>query len=201
MRKRGKIAFASTVALLGLLTLGQGLYVPAKAQVAQWLLNRAWDQALISGDAQQPWPWADALPVARLRWPEGGVDQIVLSNASARGMAFGPGHVGGSAQPGQSGHVMLTAHRDTHFAFLGEVVTGDLLELEHTSGTSRYQVTGRQVIDVALGSILLNPEHNQLTLVTCWPLDAWASGGSQRLLIHLQPAPSQRAALPQLTDA
>ncbi len=186
MDYRGKKALPVMVALCGVLILAQGLYVPAKAQVAQWLLDRAWNQALTSGEVQPPWPWADAYPVARLRWPDGDVNQIVLSSASARGMAFGPGHVGGSAKPGQPGHVMLTAHRDTHFSFLGEVSAGDHLELEHAEGISRYQVTGRQVIDVAQGSILLNPESDQLTLVTCWPLDAWTTGGTQRLLVHLK---------------
>ncbi len=173
----------------GLLSLGQGLYIPAKAQLAQWLLDNAWQQARSKGVSHPPWPWADGYPVARLRWSDGDINQIVLSNASARGMAFGPGHVGGSARPGQPGHIVLTAHRDTHFSFLGKVVAGDEMDLEHAKGLDRYRVVASQVIDLQQQAVELHPERNQLTLVTCWPLHAWRSGGTQRLLVHLQRLP------------
>ncbi len=171
----------------GLLLLAQSLYVPAKAQVAQWLLGQAWARTAAVGGKHSPWPWADGHPVARLRWPAGGVSQIVLSSASARAMAFGPNHVGASALPGRQGHVVFNAHRDTHFAFLGRLAPGDRLVLEHPNGRRYYQVFSRQVIDLGEQSIQLTPEADLLTLVTCWPLNALTAGGSQRLLVHLQP--------------
>ena len=33
-------------------------------------------------------------------------------------MAFGPGHVERTAEPGGAGTAVYAAHRDTHFAFL-----------------------------------------------------------------------------------
>ncbi|MEM1091848.1 MAG: class GN sortase [Pseudomonadota bacterium] len=176
-----------TIIAGGLLLLAQGLYLPAKAQVAQWLLGQAWAKTEADGGQHSPWPWADGHPVARLRWPAGGVSQIVLSSASARAMAFGPNHVGASALPGARGHVVVNAHRDTHFAFLGKLAAGDQLVLEHPSGQRWYRVFSRQVVDLEHQAIQLSPEADLLTLVTCWPLNALTAGGTQRLLVHLRP--------------
>ena len=56
-------------------------------------------------------------------------DVIVLAGASGRTLAFGPGHLDGSARPGEPGNCVLSAHRDTQFAFLRRLEIGDLLDL------------------------------------------------------------------------
>ena len=52
---------------LGFWNLGQGAYIPAKAWLAQELMQRAWQRADFDNDRQAPWPWADTWPVARLK--------------------------------------------------------------------------------------------------------------------------------------
>ncbi|MEM9533439.1 MAG: class GN sortase [Pseudomonadota bacterium] len=177
---------AFAIALLGFGLLAQGLYIPAKAWVAQQLLHRAWKQTLAGAVSPRPWPWADASPLARLRWPDRDISQIVLSHASARGMAFGPGHLPPSARPGRPGHIVLTAHQDTHFRFLDQLTPGDRLELEHVGGVTRYRVTGRQVIDTRQAGLPYQPDLNLLSLVTCWP--ASLTGRTPyRLVVDLAP--------------
>ena len=89
----------------------------------------------------KPWPWADTHPVARLRAPAYDVDLLVLEGANGRTLAWGPGHVEGTATPGARGNAVVTGHRDTHFAFLREVKRGDALMVESADGTTRrYRV-------------------------------------------------------------
>ena len=118
----------------------------------------------------KPWPWADTWPVARLQLPRLSVDLIVLAGAYGRTLAFGPGHVGSSALPGQQGTMMLVGHRDTHFQFLKEVRMEDRLELIGVDGTTRrYRVTEQRVMDSRRDSIATSHEGPELVLVTCFP--------------------------------
>jgi sortase A len=52
------------VALLaGLTTTGDGLWIYAKARLAQLLLEISWRSAL-AGEKLRPWPWADTRAIA-----------------------------------------------------------------------------------------------------------------------------------------
>ena len=66
-------------------------------------------------------PGADMRPLARLRQPRLDVTQVVLDGASGRVLAFGPGHVTGSALPGVNGNIVISGHRDTHFRWLRDL--------------------------------------------------------------------------------
>ena len=111
------------------------LYIHAKAQVAQVAAaRRVGPQARATGSAAKPWPWADTHPVARLVAPAQDADVLVLAGASGRTLAFGPGHLDGSAQPGDRGNAVITAHRDTHFRFLRAIAPGDELVVERADG-------------------------------------------------------------------
>ena len=63
---------------LGFWKLGQGAYIPAKAWVAQELMQRAWHKGENDGDNHPPWPWADTWPVARLSAKGGDIELVVL---------------------------------------------------------------------------------------------------------------------------
>ena len=91
----------SSLLCLGFWQFGQGAYIPAKAWVAQELMHRAWRKAEDGAQQPSPWPWADTWPVARLSAKGGDVELIVLEGGSGRTLAFGPGHLGISALPGE----------------------------------------------------------------------------------------------------
>lgn len=172
----------------GLGLFAWGAYIPAKAWVAQVLLEQAWDQAranqAASGILARPWPWADMTPVARLGIDRLGAWNIVLAGASGSTLAFGPGHVDGTALPGQPGHSVVSAHRDTHFAYLKDAAVGDLIGVEQPSGAkSGYRIVERRVIDTRNEQVMLHPEANLLTLITCYPFEDWTPGGPLRLIV------------------
>jgi len=187
-----RLALAAGFVLLGLGSwqLGAAGYIHVKAWLAQMLLSQAWADTLAgnapsdAGALRRPWPWADTGPVARLRVPDLGVDEIVLAGASGRTLAFGPGHLEQTAAPGAAGHSVVSGHRDTHFAFLANLAPAMKLEVQRPDGGwRRYQVQGSAVIDSRSARLSLDVGRPALTLVTCWPFDAVEAGGPLRYAV------------------
>jgi sortase A len=166
----------------GVLFLVAGLWIPAKAVVAQHLLHRAWEKTLISSKNVKPWPWADTWPVGRLQNERLGIDQIVLEGESGEVLAFGPGHLPGSNLPGGKGHTILAGHRDTNFRFLQDLIPGDVLTLTGKKGKMVYEVVATEV-QLAKNLYFDGEEWGVLTLITCYPFDALLVGGSLRYVV------------------
>ena len=59
-------AAAAILCLTGLVLFGQGIWIHAKALLAQVLLERAFAASLARRHDVKPWPWADTWPVAQL---------------------------------------------------------------------------------------------------------------------------------------
>lgn len=178
------VVLVSCVLCLGFWQLGQGAYIPAKAWVAQEMMQRAWRRAQAGTSQPAPWPWADTWPVARLEARGGEVDLIVLAGGSGRTLAFGPGHVSASALPGDAGNSVIAGHRDTHFGFLRRLGYGDSIRIERPDGRGHlFTVTAIDVVDSRRGRIVLDSELPLLTLVTCYPFDATTPGGPMRYVV------------------
>ena len=156
---------------------GHGLYILAKAKLAQVLLNQAWVQTVAQHQPQKPWPWFDSWPVAQIAVPRLNERAIVLAGASGQALAFGPTHVNGTAQPGYGGIAVYAAHRDTHFDFMDQLEIGDVINVTNTDGVGfNYEIQGFRV--ARWDSSGLDPDGMgyNLALVTCWPLDSMTSG-------------------------
>lgn len=167
----------------GLWQTGEGLWIHAKAGLAQFLLERAWTRAVAGEPAPKPWPWADTRPVARLRVVRYDIDLIVLANASGRTLAFGPAYLSSSTQPGGQGTTILTGHRDTHFAFLRKLQPVDEILMETTDRRQfRYAVREVSILDSRTASIA-SDGMPRLALVTCYPFDAVMPGGPLRFVV------------------
>lgn len=177
-----------TIAILFILSLwqlGQGGYIYAKAQVAQWLMAHAWQQTLAGVSDVKPWRWADTWPVARLTVSAHDIDLLVLQGSSGRTLAFGPGHMVNTPLPGEGGNSVIGGHRDTHFSFLQDVKVGDILEVETADNQQlRYEVFARTIVDHNDTEQVLNQDDDKLTLVTCYPFDAIAAGGPLRFVVE-----------------
>lgn len=180
-------AVAGLVVLLtgaGLWLLVEGVWIHAKARLAQHLIGRAWSAVRPGDRAARPWPWADTRPVARLEAPRHGIAQIVLSGASGRNLAFGPAWLDGTAPPGLPGVTVIAGHRDTHFRFLETIAAGDPLVLTGEDGRPhRYRVVAAEVADGRTARLSLAADRPHLVLVTCYPFDAAATGGPLRYVV------------------
>jgi sortase A len=180
------------LALIGLILFGQGAYIHAKARLAQVLLERAFEQTIATGHETKPWSWADTWPVARIEVKRLGASAIVLAGSSGQALAFGPGHVERTPDAGERGVAVYSAHRDTHFAFLKNVVIGDEIEVTRNDGKYfRYRVDGTSVMRFDASGIDPLADGYHLVLSTCWPFDALTSGPDRYLVRASMIGPGQ----------
>jgi sortase A len=201
MKRARRIWLAVTLLLMGigLWQTGEAAWIHAKAWLAQELIARAWDRTL-SGEAQvHPWPNADFWPIARLRLPAQNVDLFVLSDASGRTLAFGPGHLPQSALPDSGGPIVLAGHRDTHFRVLRELRAGDRIELTLRSGSTRtYSVHS---VDIVTSEAPVSmADQPSLTLLTCDPSEALMPT-TKRMLVSALPIESSAPRSSRTTTA
>lgn len=181
-------ALALLLLLLGGWEVGAAAYVHAKAHLAQHLLAVAWQRTRAGESAVRAWPGADTWPVARLVVPRLAVERLVLADAAPRSLAFGPGHLSGTALPGAAGNSVLAGHRDTHFAFLRDLVPGDDVLVEAASGPPRpFRVVAARVTHADDATVAAEHDGPRLTLVTCWPFDAVRPGTPWRYVVIARP--------------
>ena len=190
------VRLAALLAILaGLALVAQGAWIPAKARLAQHLIERSWMQR-----QDRPWPWADTVPIARLHFERQDSSRIVLAGDSGAVLAFGPGHSSRSALPGAGGNAVISGHRDTHFALLRDLRLGDTVTVESsedvassqgvarsTRRTTSYTVIDHRVIraddPTAVATVIEDAGDDRLTLVTCWPFDAIDPGTPWRYVV------------------
>ena len=175
---RGLVRMALiALCLAGLALMARGAWIPAKAAVAQILLDRAFTASLAAHRPVKPWSWADTAPVARISVPRLGKAQIVLDGGSGEAMAFGPTLLPAGAGAAEAGTTIVAAHRDTHFAFLQHLRIGDEILVEAISGDRRrYRVTGTQVVRWDRFAFRRDPVTPTLALTSCFPFGVQTPG-------------------------
>lgn len=167
--------------------LGSAAYLHAKAWLAQQLIAHAWEH---DDGSQRPWPWADMHPVARLTVRRTHDALYILSDATDRSLAFGPGVWQGSIDASHQS-LVLAGHRDTHFSLLRLLAPGDELVLAHRSGEERrFAVKATRVLDTRSQSLGVASDAGELILVTCYPFDAVDPGGPLRYVVIAVPVRS-----------
>jgi sortase A len=172
------------IALAGFVLFGQGAYIQAKALLAQILLERAFATTIATRQPTKPWSWADTWPVARIEVKRLHASAIALAGSSGQALAFGPGHVEQTPDAGERGVAVYSAHRDTHFRFLRDVVIGDVIDIVRGDGKRfRYRVDRTAVVRFDASGIDPLSDGYQLVLSTCWPFGA-LTPGPERYLLH-----------------
>ncbi len=167
------------VLLSGIALTAKALYIPVKAEVAQILLARAFDQSVEQGTPVKPWSWADTAPMAKVSAPRLGVSEIVLSGGSGEAMAFGPT----SLVDDPASHVtVLAAHRDTHFEFVQDLSIGDEIVLERIDGSSvTYRIGSLETLRWDEFTYPADGGEGLLALTTCFPFDTDKPGPLRRV--------------------
>jgi sortase A len=185
--RRFLLNLVSGVMIAASLTLfGQSVWIYAKAQLAQVLLERAFSQTLITGKPVKAWSWADTWPVAQINVDRINAKAIVLQGASGEALAFGPALLNETSRPGERGTSVMAAHRDTHFAFLRDVKVGDIIKVKRDDGLEfTYRATNMRVVDANNSGIDRHAAGFHLVLSTCYPFGAITSG-SQRYLVEAE---------------
>jgi sortase A len=175
---------------------GRALYLHAKAELAGILIRRAWEQSVASGEPRKAWPWADTHPIARLRIPRLGYDEIVLEGATPRTLAFGPARLFSGATLGEPGNLVLAGHRTSWFRPLEAIRTGDSIQVDwfdaHRGKLRQqdYTVGMIRIVDPQDVTLLAPTEEDALTLITCYPFGA-SPRSPQRFVVRASPTGNQ----------
>jgi sortase A len=177
---------------------GRAVYLHAKAELAGILIRRAWKETARTGKPCPPWPWADTHPVARLRIPRIGYDEIVLENATPRTLAFGPARLLSGADLGGPGNLELAGHRTSWFEPLKAVATGDIIQIEWYDARRgglrerKYTVDAISVVNSDDVSLLAATSDDALTLITCYPFGR-SPHSPQRYVVRAIPVGSSHS--------
>jgi sortase A len=105
----------------------------------------------------------------RLLIPRLGMHYFVVQGTDAGALRIGPGHMEGSALPGQAGNCIIAGHRDTHFRALKDLRTGDDIILQTRTREYHYQVKHLSVVSPHDTEPLQNTRRAVLSLITCYP--------------------------------
>jgi len=179
-------AVPATAAFFSLFLLLQAAWIPLKAELAQWLIERSWEKTLSGDPDARPWPWADTRAEAVLSIPALGIRQVVLAGNSGRNLAFGPVFADGTASGRDR---VISGHRDTHFRFLRALQPGELIRLTTRESTRWFEVSYLEVVDSRVAELLIEPGVDRLSLVTCYPFDSLRPGGPLRYVVTATPLP------------
>lgn len=151
-------------------------------QQAALAVSRA--RASANGPPMRP-AMVEGAPVARMVIPAIGLDEIVLEGVRGNDLNGGPGHVPGSALPGERGNSVISAHRDRHFNHFDKLVVGDTIVTESGALRTIWVVKGRQVIEKD-SPALFQTKDATLTLTTCWPI-RYFGPAPERLIVTAKP--------------
>ena len=126
--------------------------------------------------------------LTRLEIPKIQMDAIVVEGASRRELSEGPGHMKQTAQPGETGNAVITAHRDTFFRHIYELNRGDQIKVRRSGRLFTYEVTGKRIVMPEDISVIKPTNDPQLTLITCYPT------------YYIGPAPKRLVVFSKLID-
>ncbi len=108
----------------------------------------------------------------RIVIPAINVDAPVTQGDSFEQLKKGVGQHLGTADPGQMGNMVLSAHNDIYgqiFRHLDELQPGDEVQIYTASQTFTYIITGWQVVEPTQVSVMDATAHPSLTLISCYP--------------------------------
>ena len=184
LRIPGLLALGALVLALVLSYIGTNVY----ASVAQNDLEARFDRALGEWSGLDPLArgsiaYAQGDPIARLIVPEIALDVIVAEGATPAIMRRAPGHLTGSATPGDEGVAIVTANRfafGSFFSRLGSLSVGDRLLTESALGRTTYTIT--EVRTVPRSRLDLSTDSTQRVLVLFAAARMW--GGSDRIVVR-----------------
>lgn len=124
-------------------------------------------------------------PISRLVIPKIDLDEIVLEGIDANALNAGPGHMPGSALPGDRGNAVISAHRDRHFKHFDQIGVGDTITTETGARRNRWVVISTRVVDADAPAIFRTTDAT-LTLTTCWPI-RYVGSAPERLIVTAKP--------------
>ena len=111
--------------------------------------------------------------LALLEVPSAGIADIVVEGATVSALRHGPGHITGTALPGEAGNSAIAGHRTTYgapFANLDDVAIGDEVKVTTARGVFTYAIDDVRIVGPNRTDVLRpRGKATIITLITCHP--------------------------------
>ena len=123
--------------------------------------------------------------LAFLRITKIGLEEVLFEGVDRQTLKNGPGHMAGTALPGQPGNSVLSGHRTTYgrpFFDFDLLEVGDDIEVETTVGTHIYRIRDLQIVQPTDVWVTDDRAGGWLTLTTCNP----KFSARERLIVFAQ---------------
>jgi sortase A len=129
-------------------------------------------QALVAAVTPQPVPTSGPEQATRIVIPSIDVDHPVVEGDDWEALKRGVGHTPWSANPGEAGNCVMSAHNDIFgeiFRRLPEVELGDEVFVHTSTQTYRYVVKATRIIEPTQVEVMQPTRSPVLTLISCYP--------------------------------
>ncbi|MFQ6101908.1 MAG: sortase [Anaerolineae bacterium] len=127
---------------------------------------------LVGAITPLPMPTPGPEQAMRIQIPAIGVDGPVVEGDDWESLKQGAGHHVGSANPGESGNCVISAHNDIFgeiFRDLPDLDLGDEIFVHTASQVYRYIVTQKRIIEPTGVDVMYPASSPVLTLISCYP--------------------------------
>jgi sortase A len=130
--------------------------------------------------------------IGELVIPRMGAILPIIHGTDDASLKKGVGHyIGyGTVNPGETGHVVLSGHRDTVFRGAGKLKIGDRLYVKFQGNVYTYQIRKTWITKADDRTVIVPIAKPVLTLTTCYPFDFIGSAPDRYIiraeLIHVQ---------------
>jgi sortase A len=131
-------------------------------------------RGLVEGEAPPPVSIPTPGPEAptRVVIPALDVDALIVEGDSWEQLKLGVGHHINTANPGERGNLVLSAHNDIYgeiFRHLDDLELGDEVIVYAGEQPYRYIVTAKQIVEPTAVNVLASTTKPAATLISCYP--------------------------------
>lgn len=187
--------------VIGSLVCIHASWLPTKAWLSQQLIHYSWQQSMVqlhkstvsqgktiadiyTPIAVKPWPWADTFPIAELLFERLDKSIVILNGGDPTTLAFSAGAVAPFNQINSTEPFVVAGHRDSHFAFLEDILMKDVISMTDQNGQSQlYQVEAIDIVDASSGQLPILANDSSLILITCYPFTSINNDANERYVI------------------
>lgn len=139
---------------------------PNEAEIPEHL------RPLMQSYAEMPIPTPGTKQARQIQIPAIGISAPVVLGDGWEQLKKGVGQHVGTANPGETGNMVLSAHNDIFgelFKDLDQLKPGDTIVLTTNDRTFTYVVTGTQIVEPTRVDLMAPTPEVTLTLVSCYP--------------------------------
>jgi sortase A len=139
---------------------------PNEAEIPEHL------RPLVQNIANLPAPTASPAQAIRIQIPSLSVDAPIVQGDGWEQLKKGVGQHIGTANPGQNGNLVLSAHNDIFgeiFRELDKLQPGDVVIVYTNQRQYTYVVTGTQIVEPTRVEVMAPTPSATVTLISCYP--------------------------------